>query len=258
VLHESRSAYNTLIVTEELPNVRALRFEAGGAYQSLVRLDDPRDLMLPYTRAAMTSLALVEAPGRILLVGLGGGAMPRFLRATFPVATIDVVEIDPRVIEVARDFFDFRVDERLRTHAADGREFVERAGDGYDLIFLDAYGAFDVPPHLTTLEFLQSVRRRLNRNGVVAANVWESDSHPLFEAMLRTCSAAFEQLCVLTVPQGCNRIVLARAASSMSIEQELVSRSASSAARLRLPFQLTPFLEHGCRDVKAAGGVLRD
>src|SRR5512133_1142317 len=133
-LHSSESTYNRLIVTEEEPGVRSLRFERHGVIQSLVRLGRPLDLQLGYTRAAMAALALVERPRRILVVGVGGGSMPMFLRAVLPQATIDVVDIDPDVIALARRYFGFREDARLRAFAGDGRAFVEKSAGGYDLV----------------------------------------------------------------------------------------------------------------------------
>lgn len=258
VLHESRSAHNRLIVTEEMANVRSLRFEPGGAYQSLVHVGDPLDLIMPYTRAVMISLALVESPRRVLVVGLGGGSMPMFLRALFPDAIIDAVELDPAVVEVAREFFAFREDARLRVHVADGREFVERAVGRYDLVFLDAYGPSEIPRHLATVEFLRAVRSRLAEGGVAVGNVWESVQNPLYGAMARSYATAFDQLCVLTIPHSLNRVFLARGAAQESIERELRARAAAVEARHRLPFELRPFLEQGCKGAAAGEGVLRD
>lgn len=258
VVHESGSSFDRVVVTEEQPGLRTLRFEPGDTVQSQVRLGRPLDLQLDYTQAAMAALALVEAPKRILMVGLGGGAMPMFLRATHPDATIDVVEIDPNVIRVARRYFDFREDDRLRATAADGRAFVERSAGGYDLVFLDAYGPSEIPLHLATLEFLELVRDRLAPGGVVVGNVFGAAINPLFGPMHRTYAAAFDELCAINVPPSLNWIFLGRREGPASIDAELEAKGAGLTARFGLPFELRPYVERGCLPVEESGELLRD
>src|SRR5881628_3214851 len=186
VIYEKASPYNTIIVTEDHKGLRTLLFERGGGRQSVVKPGDPDHLELPYARTALAGLALCEEPRRMLVVGLGGGSLPMFLRAHYPAATIDVAEIDPDVVEVAKRFFGFREDERMRSHVGDGRQFIEDARQAdYDLIFLDAFGARDVPKHLTTREFLQATRRALKPDGVVVSNVWRPASTTLFTTRWR-------------------------------------------------------------------------
>ncbi len=259
VVFQTDSAFNDrLIVTEEREGVRALRFEQDGATQSLVRLAHPLELQLAYTRAAMASLALVDPPKRIAIVGLGGGAMPMFLRKLYPEAAIEVVDIDPKVIEVARRYFDFREDARLTAHAGDGREFLERSAGDYDLIFLDAYGASNIPRHLATLEFLQLLRGKLSKSGLVVGNVWDSAANPLFGQMHRTYATAFERLCVLDVPTTSNRIFLARPEAGEKLDADLPARAATLARARGIPFDLRPYVASGCLAVESADQVLRD
>src|SRR2546422_8270281 len=169
VIYEKASRYNTIVVTEDHKGMRTLLFERGGGRQSVVKPGDPDHLELPYARVALAGLALCEEPRRILVVGLGGGTLPMFLRTHYPAATIDVAEIDPDVVDVAKKFFGFREDERMRAQGGDGRQFIENARQAeYDVIFLDAFGARDVPKQLTTQEFLQITRRALVPNGVAA------------------------------------------------------------------------------------------
>ncbi len=85
--------------------LRTLYTGAGRARQSVVRPGDPRHLALPYTRVATIGLALVAPDAHILYVGLGGGAMPMHARSVLPRASIDVVELDPLIIEVAQQVF---------------------------------------------------------------------------------------------------------------------------------------------------------
>src|SRR6266853_4408788 len=126
VIYEKPSHYNTIVVTEDSNGLRTLLFERGGSRQSVVKPGDPDHLELPYARVALAGLALCEEPRRILIVGLGGATLPMFLRKHYPSAAIDVAEIDPGVVDVAKQFFGFREDELTHAHVGDGRQFIER------------------------------------------------------------------------------------------------------------------------------------
>ena len=209
VIYEKKSPYNNIIVTEDDAGMRVLRFERHGARQSIVKLGDPDYLGFAYTRSAFAGIALSDEPRRILIVGLGGGTMPMFLRKYYPDATIDAVDIDPDVVSVAKEYFGFREDERMRAHVADGRKFIEDAKDPYDVIFLDAFGTRNVPPSLTTVEFLRAVRRTVKPGGVVIGNIWGRPANPLYESMVRTYQEIFDELFIIEVQGTSNRILLA-------------------------------------------------
>ncbi len=262
VIYEKASPYNTIIVTEDQKGLRTLLFERGGGRQSVVKPGDPDHLELPYARVALAGLALCEEPRRILVVGLGGGTLPMFLRAHYPAATTDVAEIDPDVVDAAKKFFGFIEDERMRVHVGDGRKFIEKALQAdYDVIFLDAFGASDVPKHLTTLEFLQITRRALKPNGVVVSNVWRPASNPLYDSMVRTHQEAFEELFILDVPGDVNNIFLALPRRQLLGQSELalLARKISTAKRFR--FDLGELVAHGfshARQKNPRAAVLRD
>lgn len=208
VIYDKPSAYNNIIVTEDDSGYRVLRFERNGARQTIAKPGDPTFLGFAYTKVAFAGLALAEDVKRIMIVGLGGGTMPMFLRHYYPNAAIDVVDIDPDVVKVAREYFGFREDANLRAHVGDGRKFVESAREQYDVIFLDAFGTRNVPPHLTTIEFLRAVKRSVRPNGVVIGNIWGRASNPLYDSMVRTYQEVFEELYILDVPGTTNKIML--------------------------------------------------
>jgi spermidine synthase len=262
VVYEKASPYNTIIVTEDQKGMRTLLFERGGGRQSVVKPGDPDHLELPYARVALAGLALCEEPHRILVVGLGGGTLPMFLRTHYPLATIDVAEIDPDVVDVAKKFFGFVEDERMRARVGDGRQFIEKARQAdYDIIFLDAFDARDVPKHLTTREFLEITRRALKPNGVVVSNVWRPASNPLYDSMARTYQEAFEELFILDVPGDVNNIFLAlpRTQPLGQGELALLARKISTAKRFR--FDLGELVDYGflhAREKNRQARVLRD
>ena len=261
VLYEKASAYNTIIVTEEENGLRALRFGKGGARQSVVKLGDPDYLALPYARVALVGLALCEEPRRVLIVGLGGGTLPMFLRKHYPNATIDAVDIDPEVVDVAKKFFGFREDKLMRAHVADGRQFIEQSRQPYDAIFLDAFGSNSIPTHLTTQEFLQAVRRAVTPGGVVVSNVWGRHSNPLYDSMVRTYQEVFDELFILDVQGAGNMILLALPRRQPLRRGELaqLARKVSAAKRFRL--DLGDLVNDGflhAQEKNQRGRVLRD
>ena len=262
VIHEKASPYNTIIVTEDHKGMRTLLFERGGGRQSVVKPGDPDHLELPYARVALAGLALCEEPRRILVVGLGGGTLPMFLRTHYPAATIDVAEIDSDVVDVAKKFFGFVEDEGMRAHVGDGRQFIERAPQrDYDIIFLDAFGARDVPKHLTTREFLQITRRALKPNGVVVSNVWRPASNPLYDSMVRTHQEAFEELFILDVPGDVNNILLALPRQERVSQSELALRARKISMAKQFRFDLGELVGRGflhAREKNPQASVLRD
>lgn len=237
VLYEKRSPYATIIVSEEA-GIRTLRFERGGARQTVAKADDPTFLALPYSRTALLALGLAPEPRRILVLGLGGGTLPRFLNRYYPDAVIDAVDIDPDVVQVAKEYFGFRESRTLRAHVADGRRFVEEAREPYDLIFLDAFGTRSVPQHLTTVEFLQAVRRAVKPEGVIVGNVWSGEYNPLYAPMVRTYYEVFDTVKVVPVPGAGNRMIFALPRAGAVTTDRLARLGTAVSARKGFQFDL--------------------
>lgn len=258
VLYETPSAYGPVVVTDEGDGKRALRFGRGGARQSVVNPADPDDLVLPYTQVALTALALCGEPRRVLVIGLGGGTLPQFLRRHYPGARIDAVDINPEVVRVAREYFGFRDDDRLRVHVADGRKFVEEAREPYDLVFLDAFGSDAVPPHLATREFLQAVRRATRPGGVVVGNLWFRRYNRLFDSMVYTYRDVFDEVAVLHVAGSGNRILIALPRKQPLEPAEFARRAGEVSAAKRFRFDMGELVREGfhAADASGAGGRL--
>ncbi len=260
VLYEKTSPYASIVVTDEGDGLRALRFGRNGVRQSLVKPGDPEFLGLPYTRVALTGLALCEEPRRMLVVGLGGGTLPAFLRRHYPDAVIDAVDIDPEVAFVAREYFGFREDDRMRIHVADGRKFIESVRQPYDAIFLDAFGSDSVPAHLTTREFLRAVRRAVSPGGVVIGNIWDRAYNRLYDSMVRTYREVFDELFVVGVGDSGNRILFALPRRQPLARDDLARLVRDSQAAKRFRFDMGELVQRGLLPADADGGgvVLRD
>lgn len=179
VLHTERSLYRNITVYEN-DGERCMRFSRNSQStnrQTCISLQDPDRMVISYTKMMMAALYLLPAPDKILIIGLGGGTLPYALSKILPHSEIDSVEIDPAVVRVAKKYFNFQTNSRMKVIEEDGRVFVKRAlkkGVKYDLIMLDAFDHQYIPEHLLTREFLDEVKQIMNPEGVLAANTFST------------------------------------------------------------------------------------
>ncbi len=224
-----RSLYRDILV-HELDGQRCMKFGIHDAgRQSCMSLSNPETLVFEYTRMLLGALYINPNPRRILVIGLGGGSVPGALQTLFPAATLDCVEIDAAVAEVATEFFQFKPARNTKVHVQDGRVFVKRAAQkraAYDLIILDAFDHMYVPEHLLTKEFLLEVRALLSPDGVLAANTFTTSR--LYDSESATYAAVFGRFFNL---KSDNRVIFATTGTLPSREQ---LRSNAEAIETRL------------------------
>lgn len=174
VLEEVESSFNHIVVAER-GTVRTMYFVVDDTYYIESRWDraHPRSLDLDYTRTMMAGFLVNPTCKRLLMIGFGAGQISNYLFEHLEGLEVDAVDIDPEVIRLAREYFDVPEDPRYRTHAADGRLFVEKApADAvWDQIMLDAFRGVFVPFHLKTVEYYDVLRRHLTDRGTVVANL---------------------------------------------------------------------------------------
>jgi spermidine synthase len=209
IVHREKSMYRDILVTENASGTRCLSFARRHGLQTCLHPDTPDMLLVPYTRGAFAGLLANPDTSQVLVIGLGGGVIPRAMRRIDPDLQIDVVELDPAVVEVARRHFGYREDPKLRTYIGDGRVFVRRQarlGRRYDLIVIDAYERVYVPEHLMTREFVAEVKRLLAPGGVIASNTFARGPLAPYEAA--TYQTVFGETRVVDMALG-NRIILA-------------------------------------------------
>lgn len=202
LLLESDSFYNHIQVAED-GITRYMDFD--NLRQSAMLLEDPWELRLRYTRFLAVALALKPDPKRALILGLGGGSFPKRLHRDFPQLVVDVVDIDPQVLAIAKRYFQVPEDARMRLHAKDGRRFVLETDDRYDLIFLDAYNSDTIPFHLTTKEFYRELEARLAPGGMIVSNIIGTLRGPqsgFFRAIYRTQTESFPTVYVIPTYNG--------------------------------------------------------
>jgi spermidine synthase len=139
--------------------------------ESIADLRDPDALPVPYNRTMPVALAYAPAAKRILMIGMGAGSISTYLGRAMPDAQIDVVELDPGVIAAGEKYFGIRESDKVRFIESDGRVYLNRHKDQYDLILLDAFRELGIPFHMLTKEFYALVKDHLAPGGAVASNV---------------------------------------------------------------------------------------
>lgn len=261
ILVARHSAFQPILLTENELGLRILRFGAEGVSQSVVKAADPRHLELAYARVLPASLAFVPDALRILIVGLGGGSLPRFFHSHFPEMAIDVVELDQEVVDVAKLYCGFAEDARMRVHVEDGRDFIEAIRGSYDVVILDCFDADSIPRHLATLEFLTHVRRALDPRGIVVANIWGRSSNPLYAHMVMTYRAAFEDVYIFDVPKPGSKLFVGLPFKQTMARDEIVRKAREISNRHRFIYDLGGEIA-GFRNSEfetiRSGAVLRD
>ena len=195
LLHAERSLYREVMVYET-GTVRCMCFTRNCRIgrQTCFDTRHPDRIVMNYPQMMLGALYANPQPQSILIVGLGGGTLPRALSQLLPQARIDIVEIDPAVVSVAHKYFAFAEGGNLRVIEMDGRVYVRRAlreQRHYDLIMLDAFDHEYIPEHLLTQEFLREVRSLLAPDGVLAANTFSSSR--LYDHESTTYTSVFPQ-----------------------------------------------------------------
>ncbi|MFJ4686014.1 spermidine synthase [Streptomyces sp. NPDC088789] len=183
---------------------RAWTLLIDGAPQSHVDLDDPAFLSFEYQRRLGHVVDLAAPPGRPLrAVHLGGGALTlaRYVAATRPRSTQQVVERDAALVRLVRRDLPLDPAARIRVRSTDAREGLAKVADGWaDLVLLDVFSGARTPAHLTSTEFLDEVRRALRPGGLYAANL--ADGPPLahLRGQIATVAARFAETALVADP----------------------------------------------------------
>jgi spermidine synthase len=178
----------TVYVSEKF-GVRSLHI-GSDTVQSAMRIARPDDLELSYTRSMMGFMLFNARPRRVLMIGLGGGSLAKFIYRRLPWTSLRVIEISPQVVAVARQCFGVPADdERFSVVIGDGAEHASRAGEQYDLLVVDGYDAESHVEELSSRAFYAACCSRLAAGGILVVNLWGGDR--AFNDTLQRIESAF-------------------------------------------------------------------
>lgn len=196
ILAYEKSKYNEIYITQN-GATREMWFRKGNDFflQSRININKPNNLVLIYSKMMIAALLLQPKPKRILMLGLGGCVVSNFLAYLYPHTVIDVIEIDQKVIELAKIFFYFKETLNYRVYQEDGRRFVQGASgkEPYHLVYLDAFKSGSIPFHLKTIQFYRELASLLYPESVVASNLY-GKSNTLKHSDWMTFSAQFKRI----------------------------------------------------------------
>ena len=215
--------------------------------ESMVNLKKPYEVLVPYVRFMFTSYLFQPKPQRVLIVGLGGGAMVHFLRHYDPDLTVDVVEIDPAVVSVAGKYFEVHSGGKIDIITADGRKYLETTDKRYDVIYLDAFlkpaaetDSTGMPLAMKTVKFYKGLQEKLAPEGLVVFNL---NRQPSTEADIRNTRSAFPQGYVFRM-QTDNLVVAATLSRERLLPAEVRARAKPVDARFKATFSFQELSRH--------------
>jgi spermidine synthase len=178
----------------------------------------------------LSSLYLQESPQNILIIGHGGGVLASELACLIPNSHIDIIEINPTILELSKKYFSFSENDYVKVIIEDGNSYVKKllksnfAGyfghksKKYDLIVLDVFGEGGAPLHLIHLNLISNLKLILEDNGVIAVNSFATSSSYDIESKL--FKNLFDQFYNLV---NNNRVIIASKGPFMDIEKLKIS-----------------------------------
>ena len=209
VIYSCSDAHGVIDVVDE-PTVRSLHFGTQ-ARQSTMFFHDRHALALVYTRCMMTCLLFADQPRSVLLLGLGGGSLAKFLRRHFPHCRIDVIEKRQKVVELARTHFCLVEDPLLQIHHTDAADFLAApCADSYDLVLVDIHDPDGMSSAVGAESFFAACRQRLHRRGILSINLWSGEREEVLVKVRHNLEDRFaRQVLYLPVARKRNCIGLA-------------------------------------------------
>jgi len=207
ILFEEDTEFGRIWVYEQ-NNIKCLSFlepKTTNAFQTCINIKNPDEIILSNYKVIFESLFSKNRIDHILLVGLGGGTLPRAIQNSLPYAKLDIVEINPSVANIAFKFFDFKMSKNTKLYIENITKFVEPSKlDQYDAIILDAFNSHDIPEDLVTKIFIINITQKLKPGGILIVNTLMNSSVQYELKKLITANLQYE----LIQNSGLNRIYI--------------------------------------------------
>ncbi len=207
VLYEGDSIYHHITI-RQVEGARCMIFgRQRDLRQTCIELSKPDASVFEYTAMMFAGYLFRPEAKKVCLIGLGGGYIPTVFRMHLPKVRLQIVEVDPHVEKLAGKFFSFTVPAGQALAIDDGRQYLKKNPDRYDQIWLDAFNSDYVPAHMTTREFLQLAKSRLNEGGIVIQNLFCDNR--FYDAQIATFHAVFTRVFVFEGQRSKSCIIVA-------------------------------------------------
>jgi spermidine synthase len=188
-----------------------------------MRCDAPDELVVPYTQTMMGFLLFKPRPAKIVVIGLGGGSIPKYCYAKMPQASVLVAEINPDVVALRDLFCVPRDDERFQVLCEDGAVSVRNASNSVDVLLVDGFDMNGQSAQLCTQVFYDDCCRSLAPDGMLVVNLAVEDPH--VERSVARIRHRFENAVVVESQDCSNRVVFASRGTELDLpHQQLCAR----------------------------------
>ena len=197
MISESESMYNYLKVDRE---GKTTYFSTNVLYGVQSCINDDYSLTEMYYDNLLISRYVVKENPNILVLGNGAGTyatmMKEYLKAD---CTITAIEIDQKIIDISYEYF--KMSDDVNVICDDGRNYIARDKNKYDIILVDAYSSISAPFHMTTTEFFTLVRDHLDDDGLMMMNInmWSTRKGSISSALCDTAYGVFDNLYCLQI-----------------------------------------------------------
>lgn len=216
--------------------------------QSSVDLRAPQRLILSYTRAMMSCLLFRPAPRRVLLIGLGGGSLARFLLHHFPECLIDAVELRQDVARLAQAYFCLPAHPNLAIFISDAALFLRREqgrSARYDLILVDAFEHDGAAPVVKDHAFIDACAARLAPAGVFSINLWNNAADGVADSVANVAAHYGHNILELPVTDKGNLIVhAAEDKGTLSLDRTQQARTLEASTGIEFSALLRQLRRH--------------
>ena len=173
--------------------------------QSSINIDQPELLLSPLHHAFLAVLLFIDTPNKILLAGMGGGALARYMHHRNPAIQGDAVEINKTITIVAKQFFNFpETDWKININ-----NIQQWQGECYDLIVADIAENELTPAWLTSEKMLLQFKKQLSECGVLVINLLVSDAQSFSQSLVNIRKVFERQTLCLTILDHKNIVIFA-------------------------------------------------
>lgn len=169
-LYEEDGLYEKIMIYDSEYQGRPTRFLRQDWSASSAMFLDSEELVYDYTKYYALYKMFTPNPKEALVIGAGAYSVPKALLRESPDVRVDVVDIEPALVQLGKLFFRVPEDPRLTHYVEDGRRFLHDTEKKYDLMFLDVYVS-SIPAHFATKEFFEIAKSKLEADGIFIANI---------------------------------------------------------------------------------------
>jgi spermidine synthase len=229
--------FGTAKLLPDVDRPRAWLLTVDGAPQSYVDLDDPVHLEFEYVRRlahVLDAAAPLGCPLDMIHLGGGGLTLPRYVVATRPGSSQQVVEADRGLVSLVAEHLPLADAAGVVVHTEDARAWLERAADATaDVLVADVFGGSRVPAQFATGEFVRQAARVLRQDGTYLANLADAEPFTFLRSQIATLREVFDEVCLIAEPgvlrgRRFGNIILA--ASRRELPLDLLARRAAADA----------------------------